>query len=427
MHGPPLPPSDDDDEDDVEAPKAAWDAFMRTQHHAWCAHASFSKCGLRSVVIDLPVSFIAYLGEDGIQLPRQLDGEVDSQEDVNSNGNDNDTDTEEENSRKEAFELLDQQVKNALNELGDNGVFPKLNWSAPLDAVWINGGTLKCTRSSEVYLLLKASDRITFDMEDMLLHASDREDTREQEQQQEQISSHSSSSVFTTATSSSSAAAAAGEAEEAITMTTTHPPKVTLVLKKWANLNPSMEFRLFIKEDKLIGICQRDVTTFYDYLLQENEQDRIVQLIEGFFFDGPSQGFNAEDEKEVEGEGDDENEGQGWITTALGLDSYILDVYIDKKDRVWLIDVNVFGYPTDPLLFRWRELLNSSAEDHCEIKMVTSRKHTRSTVVGAASGPIDVTMAPDFQNFMKIVREQEQEEEGHEEHEGDGGGGDDGK
>lgn len=364
---------------------------MHTQHHTWHTHRAFSKCGLKSIVIDLPASFVAYLGEDGIQLPRQLDGEeVDSQEDDNNNDNDNEAD----DGRKRAFQLLDEQVKSALMEFGDNGVFPKLNWSAPLDATWINGGTLKCTRSSEVYLLLKASDRITFDMEDMLLHASDRGD-------EEKMPSHSSSSVFTTATS----AVTATTATTTPTASATHPPKVTLVLKKWANLNPSMEFRLFIKEDKLIGISQRDITTFYDYLLQENEQERIVQLIEGFFFDGPSQGFATEQE-----ESDHEKEGQGWITAALGLHSYVLDVYIDRRDRVWLIDVNVFGYPTDPLLFQWRELLSSNAEDHCEVKMVTSRKHTRSTMVGAASGPIDVTMAPDFRNFMKIVREQEREE-----------------
>ena len=34
-----------------------------------------------------------------------------------------------------------------------------------------------------------------------------------------------------------------------------------------------------------------------------------------------------------------------------------MDVYIDKRNRIWIIDFNVFGEPTSPLLFEWTELL----------------------------------------------------------------------
>ena len=33
-----------------------------------------------------------------------------------------------------------------------------------------------------------------------------------------------------------------------------------------------------------------------------------------------------------------------------------MDVYVDKKSRVWLIDFGEFGGVTDPLLFTWAEL-----------------------------------------------------------------------
>ncbi len=39
----------------------------------------------------------------------------------------------------------------------------------------------------------------------------------------------------------------------------------------------------------------------------------------------------------------------------------VADDYLDKKDRVWLIDINAFGSPTCPLLFEWEELLNLTA------------------------------------------------------------------
>ena len=36
----------------------------------------------------------------------------------------------------------------------------------------------------------------------------------------------------------------------------------------------------------------------------------------------------------------------------------VLDVYIDKRGRIWIIDFNVFGEPTSSLLFDWTELLS---------------------------------------------------------------------
>jgi hypothetical protein len=33
-----------------------------------------------------------------------------------------------------------------------------------------------------------------------------------------------------------------------------------------------------------------------------------------------------------------------------------MDVYVDRRGRVWLMDFNVFGAPTDPLLFPWPHL-----------------------------------------------------------------------
>ena len=42
----------------------------------------------------------------------------------------------------------------------------------------------------------------------------------------------------------------------------------------------------------------------------------------------------------------------------------VLDVYLDKKNRIWIIDFNVFGEPTSALLFEWTELLPSHSAHH---------------------------------------------------------------
>ncbi len=36
---------------------------------------------------------------------------------------------------------------------------------------------------------------------------------------------------------------------------------------------------------------------------------------------------------------------------------YVFDVYVDKNDRVWLIDFNLWSERTDALLFQWEELV----------------------------------------------------------------------
>lgn len=49
---------------------------------------------------------------------------------------------------------------------------------------------------------------------------------------------------------------------------------------------------------------------------------------------------------------------------------YCFDVYIDKKDRVWLLDFNVWGVQTDSLLFDWEELTSTSVDDTPSIRVV---------------------------------------------------------
>jgi D123 len=36
--------------------------------------------------------------------------------------------------------------------------------------------------------------------------------------------------------------------------------------------------------------------------------------------------------------------------------SFVMDVYVDRRDKVWLLDFNVFDQMTDSILFTWNEL-----------------------------------------------------------------------
>jgi hypothetical protein len=170
-----------------------------------------SNVTIKSVVIrPLPTDFLEFLQSDGVRLPlgatkvsscapSEQDGE-----DAWSSDDEGDSDDDEEASpspRQYSFPTLNQQIEEGIQELGGS-VIPKLNWSSPKDATWINNGTLKCQTPGDVYLLLKSSDFVMHD----LTHA---------------IEGDSSSVQY------------------------------ELVLRKWCNLHPSMEFRCFVYNHEL--------------------------------------------------------------------------------------------------------------------------------------------------------------------------------
>ncbi|XP_013823892.1 PREDICTED: cell division cycle protein 123 homolog isoform X3 [Capra hircus] len=105
-----------------------------------------------------------------------------------------------------------------------------------------------------------------------------------------------------------------------------------LVLRKWCELIPGAEFRCFVKENKLIGISQRDYTQYYDHISKQKEE--ICRCIQDFFKKHIQYKFLDED--------------------------FVFDIYRDSRGKVWLIDFNPFGEVTDSLLFTWDELLSGT-------------------------------------------------------------------
>ena len=107
---------------------------------------------------------------------------------------------------------LEAEIETAIKELSGQ-VAPKFNWSVPTDAVWMGASGLKCFRASDVFVLLKASDKVAHDVHETIAEAG-------------------------------------GEPDAPLTQTTV---QWTLALRKWSNLVPSSEFRCFVLRSKLIG------------------------------------------------------------------------------------------------------------------------------------------------------------------------------
>ena len=222
--------------DGIQTPcLASEEEILQCQFEKW--YNLFEKCTIRSRVIPLTEEFINYLGEDGVilpetvQMPSGTDDHLSDDEDLVEVIEENDASGKD-------FSLIEKGIQDALESFG-NEVFIKLNWSAPIDASWVMGGILKCRNLSDIYILLKSSDRIIYDTEKMFsecVHQSGR----------------------------------------------TSPDEFTLVVRKWANLAPSMEFRVFIHNKKIAGELKASYLFVYLFI---SPSIIIVFLLFDSFFD----------------------------------------------------------------------------------------------------------------------------------------------
>ncbi|KAI1847827.1 hypothetical protein JX266_006322 [Neoarthrinium moseri] len=270
---------------------------------------------IKSRIIPLTPEFVEYIREDGITLADEDgDGEGDDDDDVEWEGpttvsrvepEEVDSDSESDDEAPAAlppnkrFPELHQLIQDKIAEVGGEAA-PKLNWTSPKDAAWISPhqNTVKCTSANDVYLLLKSSNFITYDLE----HAFD-----------------DCTPIPGAGTAASSAPAAA-------------PFKPVLVLRSFFNPHTALEFRCFVKHRNLVGICQRDLK-FYEFLL--DLRPAVVAKIAQFF--------------------------NHRLRYTFPDGNFAFDVYIPEGEdeplgRVRLIDINAWAPHTDSLLFGWDEL-----------------------------------------------------------------------
>ncbi|TVY53295.1 Cell division cycle protein, partial [Lachnellula suecica] len=250
-------------------------------------HPKYRSSTLKSRIIPLSQPFLTYLREDGIVLPSET-----TPPSTNPNTTDHSTsdgwDSDPSPDPSLQFPEIHQQIKDTIAELGGL-VAPKLNWSSPKDATWISmtKNSMECASPNDIYLLLKSSDFITHDLEHAFDDCADDEGLK-----QEDI-------------------------------------KFVLVLRKWFKVNPSCEFRCFVRRRGVIGICQRDLNHF-DFLFPM--KDELRDTIMSYF------------DKTLKGTFPDED--------------FVFDVYLPEPyDKIRLMDINPWAPRTDPLLFSWLELL----------------------------------------------------------------------
>lgn len=308
------------------------------------------------IIKDLPKEFIDYLLSDGIILPpdesddedlgdkslgataadldarpggriRELDQNISTNIDTVFDDDESDDEPVPDPSLK--FKELHREIRQSIKDLGGS-VVPKLNWSAPKDAVWISlTNSLKCTTPSEIYLLMKSSSFITHDLTEPYFGTI------------EAATMDNPNTASDLAGSSSSLSAS-----------------YSLALRKSFNLNPSLEFRCFVKSRVLVGISQRDHLNHYAYL--DDLKDSLGYEIEEFF--------------------------ENYLQKSFPDENFVFDVYLPEPyDRVFLIDINPWAPTTDPLLFTWYELLHISDDE------LRPDSYSNRSTHGLSSSPIQST------------------------------------
>nr|CCA14300.1 cell division cycle protein 123 putative [Albugo laibachii Nc14] len=251
--------------------------------------------------------------------------------------------SEDSNARIRAIQQVQVQVEKQFKELKGKS-FIKLNWSSPRDAKWILS-TLQCHTFDDIVLLLKSSDFITHDLLYPYRFCKD-------------------------ATSS-----------ETRGIANTSP---CLVMKKWCNLHDSMLFRGFVRHHALIAMSQRHCEACYPFLSLRKRSLR--SLIEIFF------------RKHLE----------PLTLEPAHLDSdFSFDVYIDKNDRVYLVDINVYGEITNPLLFSYKELQSlQETTSSIAFRIVETKRSIQPNSLAKYRVPIDFMQHLSTDNAMEAFYQQ---------------------
>jgi len=210
-------------------------------------YSLFKKHTIPSVILPLPSDFLSYLMEDGLYLPSShctvdmlssCDDYDLSEMKKSLNDDDIHTNRVSFNSSESSVTLtrefpdLEGKINTVIKDFKGQ-VFVKTNWSAPTDASWINAGTCKCISFHEILMLIKSSDKIMYDLEHIYDECIDDEPISEPSVENTTLNHKSNLLVMENQSKLRS-----------------------LVIKKWVNIEPAYEFRLFIKDSKLRGQIQ---------------------------------------------------------------------------------------------------------------------------------------------------------------------------
>lgn len=287
-------------------------------------------------LVPLSSQFLSYLRADGIRLPPEDIATEDSWDDDSSVEDD-----EHDSSTTDPchpWQDIHAKIKATIAEL-NGSVMPKLNWSAPKDATWIAAtNSMECSTANDVYLLLKSSDFVTHDLEqvfDDCQDDSESEGDSKVEPTDDSVSGPSQNLLSNVASLS-------------------EIPYYLVLRKTILDFNPAVEFRCFVRDRNLLCMCQRDLN-YFSFL--SPLVPRLRSLIQDFFNKNLQRSFPDQ--------------------------SFTFDIYIPPPHkRVWLIDINPWAPRTDPILFSWLELLTMRGEEQSDLLDATQNGVFRLSLKG---------------------------------------------
>ncbi len=283
-------------------------------------YPKLARVSIRTTLLPLSDDFVSYLHADSVFVATDADAE--GSDHLSDGGVDWESDSADAN-ESSRFPELEASITSAIEKHG-GACFPKLNWSAPKDAAWVLGGSLKCTSPRDVLLLLKSSDNIAHDLCDAQRSCADAPVPTAGPagegvgQAMQQLGLEPPPPPPSGAAATAVAAAEPGS---------TH--RWVLALRRWCNLRPSSEFRCFCcAGGVLVAACQRDRFSHYAFL--HESRDRLVRLLSDF--------------------------ARHQLREAELPSRFVFDAYVDVDERVHLVDVAPFHESTDPVLLEWGSL-----------------------------------------------------------------------
>lgn len=299
---------------------------------------------IKSQFIKIPEEILNYLRQDGpIFLPMVEDkflskSEIQTKNVKNKNSSQWDSNDswasdsdDDQDGKRPNFKNFNEKLWNLKSLLTTSSVFLKLNWSSASDAYFAikNSKNGKVESISEIYKLLKSSDRIIHDLDRPYVYTNEFSLTRK---------SQDSNSIF--------------RHEDYY-----HP---TIVLKEFLpQVISKSEYRCFVRNNKILAICQRDKNTFYPHIVNDlkiNKKYMLIFLTEIISLLSRSEEFTSKNyildlsghvDKKIE---DDLN---------LDSDSYSENDIFRKLQKFYIIvDVNPFHHGhSQGLFFDWEEEL----------------------------------------------------------------------
>jgi hypothetical protein len=225
------------------------DALWACDITNWYKNQNLTKLTFPTRFVDLPDGFIdRMLRSEGLFARVDQDGDFGNWSDDDWNDNesgepDGDEELDQRRDRQqETYPEFEKQIKAVIDRWtisgAEGGVFPRVNWSSPMDAHWMGiGGSLRCTTVAEVMRFLEASDSVRGDLE--LL-----EDLKKRQ---------------------------AGDRSW----------KPQLALRKWHEFHTPNEFRCFVAKNHLIAVSQKDVSNFWPFLV-DSKQSHLQSLFKFF-------------------------------------------------------------------------------------------------------------------------------------------------